>query len=313
MKIVDNNLTQAKLDPSLTVEVRNDELIELLKTYAQENNAENLNKMIGHLTRCRVLMPSMLTENKQPSPCLIKNNEGVSYLPVYTDRGQIPEHVKADGILNLPYLSANRTAFDQKDKIAGIVVNPFSQNLILQMTMVERIEEVEKAKAARSQGKVKKIRLTDEQYVQFERRQFEVNFLPRKLYSEGQVFVDALVQEKEAYIDRLYEESYKEKRRYPYLEEDFSVMILNITQDLMVVRVDMPNRDMAPGLVYRVYVTWNPETRRAGYYRFAMGKKKSDIFLEEVSPDMRLIGHGAAPEEGMELQTIIDLAKGTGE
>lgn len=296
------------IDQNMTVNVNNDELVKFVDVYVKDNTTEKLNDLLNCITKCRILSPAVMNDKKQPAPCLIKNKDGDSYLPIYTNKEQIPEHVKSQGIMNMPYLTANRTAFVQKEKIKGIVINPFTHNLIFKMQLIERVEEVEKNKIVN--GK-KTMKLTPEQYVQFERRQFEVGFLPKKLYSEGQTFMDLLCDQKETYVDQLYEESYHEKRMYPYIDEDFSVMVMNISQEFLVIRLDMPNRDLASGLAFRVYFTWNSAERKAGYYRITQGKLKNEVILEEVTPELRLVSHGVAPAEGAELQQIIDLAEGT--
>lgn len=316
-----NNLVAGNdLKPEMTVNVTNDRLVKLMEAYGSENTAEKLNELISALVASRLLIPAMLNAEKKPEPCLISNNQGLHYLPVYTDKKQIPDNMKADGIMNMPYLSANETAVAQNNVLHGIVINPFTHNLILQMPLLERIKEVERQKAAaaaapeskpqtQEEAQPKEVKLTEEQYVQFERRQFEAAFLPRKLFSEGEHFINDLIERKETCIDQLYEESYQEKRMYPYLEEDFSVMILDIAKDLMVIRVDMPERDMAPGLAYRVYLIWNPQERKAAYYRIAKGNKGHRV-LEEVTPDIRIKRRGSAPQEGVELQEIIDRVNG---
>ena len=81
------------------------------------------------------------------------------------------------------------------------------------MPLVQRIEEVEKAR--KNAGKVKTMQLTPEQYVLFERKQFEFGFLPRRLFENGKEMMEQLCEKKEEYIDQLFEESYQQKRMYP--------------------------------------------------------------------------------------------------
>lgn len=296
------------IDQSMTVNVDNTELVKMVEIYLKDSTMEKLNDLLNCITKCRVLSPAVMNEKKQPTPCLIRNQSGDSYLPIYTNKEQIPDQVKGQGIVNMPYLMANRTALSQKENVKGIVIDPFTHNLIFKMELIERVEEVESNRVANGQ---KTMKLTPEQYVQFERRQFEVVFLPGKLYAQGQEFVDTLSEQKETYIDQLYEESYHEKRMYPYIEEDFSVMVLNISSSLLVVRLDMPGRDMIPGLAFRVYITWNPDDEKAGYYRITQGRAKGEVLLDEITKELKLVSHGAAPAEGAELQHIIDLAEGT--
>lgn len=298
-----------QVDKNMTINVNNDPLNELLAAYQQENNVENLNKLLNCIVKCRVLIPANLSNKKQPIPCVIKNKDGQNFLPIYTDKKQIPEHLKSPAVMNMPYLTVNHVAAQKEHELEGIVINPFSNNLIFKMALLQQVEEVEKKK---KEAPVKKtVKLNGQQYLQFERHQFEAGFLARKLHTEGQAFIDTLSNEKEEYIDRLFEESFKEKRMYPYLPEDFSVMVLNITEDFSVVRIDMPERDMGRGLAFRIYCTWNSRSKKTGYYLICAGEKKGQFMLNEVTSDLRPMTHGEAPAEGAELQTIIDLAEDT--
>ena len=49
------------------------------------------------------------------------------------------------------------------------------------------------------------------------------------MFEGGKEFMDRLADEKEKLIDELYEEAYQQKRMYPYMEEDFSVMSMQIS------------------------------------------------------------------------------------
>ena len=231
------------------------------------------------------------------------------YFPIYTDKSQIPENLKSQAILNMPYPAVNRTAM-KAEKIDGLVVNPFSNNLVFKPVLLQKIDEADQKKEEINLTPEKKtVKLTEQQYLQLERHQYEAVFLPKQLFTEGQGFMDTLFEEKEEYIDRLFEESFKEKRMYPYLPEDFSVMIMNLSETFSVVRIDMPERDMAVGLAQRVYCTWDADKERAGCYLICVGKEKGTLMLCEVTSDLKSMTHGEAPAVGAELQAVIDLAR----
>jgi hypothetical protein len=296
-------------DPSLTLEVNNDRLENLLVSYTGEKNAENLNALISHLHTCRVLVPANLNDKKQPLPCFIKNSKGDTFMPLYTSKKQIPKEPKAPAILNIPYEAVNKTAANPALKVDGIVINPFSNNLILKKELVQKIDEVDQQMAqAKAQGKPqqKTVKMTPQQYAVFERKQFEFRFLPKKLFEEGVAFIDELSGKKEAYIDALYEESYHEKRMYPYLEEDFSVMAIQISETLQIIRVDMPERDFEDGACRRVFMVWNQQTETGRY--FTIEKAGGGSVLAEVTSDWKHQNLGAAPAESLELQKIMELA-----
>ena len=211
----------------------------------------------------------------------------------------------------MPYLAVNEMTAQQQENLGGVAINPFTDNLIFKMPLVLRIQEVEKKRRelAKQGGEPKKktLQLTPEQYLQFERRQFEFGFLPKRFFEQGQTFMDELCEKKEEYIDQLFEEAYQEKRRYPYLPEDFSVMVMNIAEDLLIVRVDLPAQDMAAPSCLRIYLAWNEVAGSGRYLTIETVKDAKERKLGELTLDWKKVDHGVAPVEGAELQYVIDL------
>jgi hypothetical protein len=285
--------------------VKNKELEALVELYLKERTSENLNKLVNHIRTCRVLIPANVDEQKKPQPCLISHAKSGVFLPVYTCQEQIPREPRSAGVLNMPFLSANKLVADQGEQIAGIVINPFSHNLIFKRALVERIEEVEKER--KKAGTTKKVTMTQEQYLAFERRQFEFGHFPRTLFEKGREVIDGLCDRKEAYVDELFEAGYQQNRLYPYLTEDFSVMVMNISKELLVIRVDLPDKDFGIPSCRRIYLAWD-ETADAGrYLTIERTQDPEKNMLGEFLADGHHIDHGEAPVEGAELQRVIDL------
>lgn len=310
--IKNNKNTQPKppVDPNLTLDVRNDKLEELVRQYTAEKNAENLNTLIEELRKCRLLVPANLNEEKRPIPCMLNSKEKGTYFPVYTSRQQIPQSPRSEAIINMPYLAVNEMTAQQQENLGGVAINPFTDNLIFKMPLVLRIQEVEKKRSElpnQAMPKKKTLQLTAEQYLQFERHQFEFGFLPKRFFEQGKELVDALCEQKEECVDRLFEEAYQEKRRYPYLPEDFSVMVMNIAEDLLIIRVDLPGQDMAAPSCLRIYLAWNDVEGTGRYLTIETVKDSNERRLGELSRDWKKVDHGVAPVEGAELQYVIDL------
>lgn len=306
-----DNPQKPPVDPNLTLDVKNEKLEELVKQYTDEKNADNLNALIEELRKCRLLVPANINEEKKPVPCMLNSKDKGMYFPVYTALKQIPQSPRSEAIINMPYLAVNEMTAQQQENLGGVAINPFTDNLIFKMPLVLRIQEVEKKrrKIAKQGGEPKKktLQLTPEQYLQFERRQFEFGFLPKRFFEQGQAFMDELCEKKEEYIDQLFEEAYQEKRRYPYLPEDFSVMVMNIAEDLLIVRVDLPAQDMAAPSCLRIYLAWNEVAGSGRYLTIETVKDSKERKLGELTLDWKKVDHGVAPVEGAELQYVIDL------
>lgn len=306
-----DNPQKPPVDPNLTLDVKNEKLEELVKQYTDEKNADNLNALIEELRKCRLLVPANINEEKKPVPCMLNSKDKGLYFPVYTALKQIPQSPRSEAIINMPYLAVNEMTAQQQENLGGVAINPFTDNLIFKMPLVLRIQEVEKKRRelAKQGGEPKKktLQLTPEQYLQFERRQFEFGFLPKRFFEQGQAFMDELCEKKEEYIDQLFEEAYQEKRRYPYLPEDFSVMVMNIAEDLLIVRVDLPAQDMAAPSCLRIYLAWNEVAGSGRYLTIETVKDSKERKLGELTLDWKKVDHGVAPVEGAELQYVIDL------
>lgn len=306
-----DNPQKPPVDSNLTLDVKNEKLEELVKQYMDEKNADNLNALIEELRKCRLLVPANINEEKKPVPCMLNSKEKGMYFPVYTALKQIPQSPRSEAIINMPYLAVNEMTAQQQENLGGVAINPFTDNLIFKMPLVLRIQEVEKKRRelAKKGGEPKKktLQLTPEQYLQFERRQFEFGFLPKRFFEQGQAFMDELCEKKEEYIDQLFEEAYQEKRRYPYLPEEFSVMVMNIAEDLLIVRVDLPAQDMAAPSCLRIYLAWNEVAGSGRYLTIETVKDSKERKLGELTLDWKKVDHGVAPVEGAELQYVIDL------
>ena len=288
------------IDPSLTVHVNNDELEGMIDTYRNANVPENLSKLIQKLVTCRILVPAMADPKiNKPNPCLLKGPNEQMFLPIFTSLKHTQKAPKSPAILNMQYLQANAFVLNAKEEIAGIVINPFTENLVFSKELIE----LAKQKTPRQ------VKLTEEQYMALERVKFEKQFLPRCMFEQGDAFFAKLEQKKEALLDELFEESYEQKRMYPYLEEDFSLMRLKISEDLTVVRIEFPQKDMGPGIAIRGFLTWNYKTKEGHYFLIENGNTPINPQFSEVTRELKCINYGEAPVDGTELQRVLDLVQ----
>lgn len=304
------NMENKKLDQSMTIHVNNDELEKLVAEHIQAKNADSLNKLLNHLATCRILVPAMKgPDPSKPMPALLQTGNGETLLPVFTSLKQTEKAPKSQGIINMPFIGANDMVAKSNGRITGIAINPFTENLVFKAELVQKIAEVEEMK---KKG-IKQVKMTGAQYAVFERVQFEKGFLPKKFFAEEKLFLLHLDERREAYLDVLFEESYQQKRMYPYLEEDFSVMVMTISEDLMIARVEFPNKDLAPGVSLRAFLAWDNRKKEARYFTIDMGKESGSKLFLEVTKEMKVVNLGAAPVDGTELQRVVDLVQTCGD
>ena len=296
------------MEEKTTMEITNDRLEQAIKDYAAEKTREGLTAVLNLLRPTMLLVPAMLKAPDQPIPCLLKNSNEEQFLVVYTSKEQIPEEPKSQAMLRMPFPACNNIVVNPELNRPRMVINPFSDNLVLKKELVQKLHEADQ-KAAQ----VKQVKMTPEQFQVFVKKQVEFGVLPKRLFAEKEEFVTKVCDEKEAFINQIFAETYKESKLYPFSEADYSVMALDIAEDLTLIRVDLPEKGLVPPLCYRIYMTFNPQTKKAGYYTIEMGKEKNTRMLGEFDEDGKHIDHGEAPVEGAELQKIMDLARGEAE
>lgn len=297
--------TNKPVNPNMTLDVKNNEVEQQIKNYLNDKSKENLNILINLIRDSRVLVPAAVNQKQQPVPALLRTKEEETYFPIFTSKEQYADAPKAQAIMNMPYLAVNQLSLKHEPPLAGIVINPFTDNLMFKRPLIERIDIIENAKT--NPDGSKNVQLTEEQYKAFERRHFEFTSLPKAFFEKGQEFVDNLCSNKEQYIDELFEDSYQNKRMYPYLTEEFSFMAMDISDELLVLRVDMPTNDSVKGCSKRIYMTWNKTTSTGKYFAIEAISPQQNV-ITEVMTDGSKNNHGEAPVEGAELQAIIDLA-----
>lgn len=299
------------MDDKTTMEITNEKLEELIKEYVAERTKERLSNILNLLRPTKLYVPAMLKGPNEPTPCFIKNSNEEQFLVTYTSKSQIPKEPKSQALLCMPFPACNSIVVKPELKLAGMVINPFSDNMILRTELVEKLHEADE-KAA----KMKQVKMTPEQFHIFIRKQVEFGILPKRLFEEGGAFVEKLCDEKETFVDQIfadaYASAYKESKIYPYTEKDYSVMALEIAEDLTLIRLDLPEQGLVPPLCYRIYITYNPLTKKAGYYTIEMTGEPDVHLLGQMQEGGTHSDHGQAPVEGAELQKIMDLARSSG-
>lgn len=290
--------------------IQNPEVEKLVAEYSELKTTEKLNELLTEIHKGTLIIPANMDEKQQPYPCVLGNAEGDKYFPVYTSMEQMKDSPKPEGIMTLTFEAINAIAAASDESVKGIVINPFTHNLLFFRELVNKVAEIDEQRRKATETRMRQV--TPEQYMVIARKFFEFNYLPRKMTEQGQEFIDELCNRKETYLDELYEDSYQEKRLYPFVEEDFSVMIMDIDEELLVVRADMPTRYMSIPSCFRVYLAWNKAEKKGRYFTIEMTPNAEERLLAEMGADLKRYEHGTAPVEGAELQEIIRLYREEG-
>lgn len=302
----------------------NNELLDALDAMKNEKSIENAQRLTKVLEKSNVFVPAVMPNNTDPAllkymaqnpgkpmpmpegvhpiPCILQNGEGTKFIPMFTsdeemEKGQgMPKYPIT---LNIPFKSCMDLAVKIID-IAGAVINPYSHNIIINVNRNSNIKEQET-----KEPEVTK--LTEQQFHALVRQQMEARLLPEKIFTEGESFIKDLMERKGECLVEFFKEPYAQTE-CPYSADDYEFMTLFISDTLQLIRISMPYKNLSLGLAQTIFVTWNPEEEIAGYYSILIGKRGEFNKLIEITSEGKAIERGEAPNEGNELQTIIDIS-----
>ena len=301
----------------------NTELEKMMKVYLEERSIENLNIVLSGLRFAHLFVPAVFPEGTdlsfmkniehgtrfqlpkdvQPVPSILKNAKGEKYLPLYTRKERIPKDQKFHTILEVNFRGSYLVALKEDSKIEGLAINPFDENILLKNALLEKL----KAQDDKMIAQQKVINISPEQYFDLLRKGLEFQAIPRMFFADPAKFTDEFCKEKEKFIYDLYVNAFPKKPEAPFEETDFEFMALNVREDLLLIRVDLPEKGLNSGLCHRIYLVWNENAKKAYYFTIEKTPKKEERAMGRVDEDGKRIDCGEAPVEGAEIQRILDI------
>lgn len=290
--------------------------------FVKDRDKDSFVKVMELLEKAVVYLPALMPENldeetkknitegksaaKLPkdakiTPCLLRKENGEQALPVFSSRQHIPEERRSPALLAMPFATCVAMAIANKEKVQAVVLNPFTQNI----TVPQQILEV--ALKRSQMGKTKTVKLTEKQFHQLANRRVTFELLPVFLYEKQKEGLEKMQQEEGRFMHSLYTSIYPKEINVPYNEDDFSFMTLNITEDLQITRIDMPDKNLAKGLCSRIYVVWKMDSGSMEYYTIEITEEGNVIGRVYADRKHEVIEN--APDNGAEIETIMNLAR----
>ncbi len=236
-----------------------------------------------------------IPDGVSPRPLMLENGEGKYFLPLFSTEEQAKKKNLAPLILTLPFPLCRKIVSDE-EKISGMVLNAFEQNITLNSNV---------------QPPKKENTLTAAQMHVLLRQRLEASLLPETIFAEPAACLEQLRQEQGAFLMALYEQIYPQNLACPYEADDFDVINLHIRDDLTVSRIYMPTANAAEGTCPLVLAGWNPLRGKLRYFGIVRGAAGEEPHIYEAFADGTKRDLGRAPDEGQELQFIIDLESET--
>lgn len=286
--------------------IDNSKLEESIQTFMQSRTNENFVKMMELLEKTVVYLPAMKPDNPGKEtkiiPCLLKKESGEQALPIFSAPSHIPEDKKSPALMALPFFTCVSMAMANAEKVQAIVLNPFTQNIILPKQILEAAQKRSRM------VQTKMLKLTPAQFHQLAHRRLAYELLPAFLYEKQKEGLEKLQKEEGAFLVSLAASIYPKEIKAPYAEDDFSLMTLNVTENLQITRIDMPEKNMGKGSCCRIYTVWKRDEEAMDYYTIEKAEHGNEI--GRVYADRKHETIMSAPDNGAEIETVMKLASG---
>lgn len=300
--------------------IENAALEEAIAVFRADKEKDSYVKMMEVMEKSVVLVPTMplgdvspqmleqLREGKAAQfvkeakivPCLLKKETGEQALPIFTSLRQIPPERRSPALVAMPFMTCVAMFMANQDKVAEIVVNPFTELVILTRNIIEVADK--RRKAAQE---IKAVPVSQEQFRDIVHNRVTLNLLPNFLFENGIKGLEELQKEEGRLMMCFYEEVYPKEKTSGFRAEDFSVMILNLTDNIQLTRLDLPDKINKKGLCYRIYVALKRDTEEILYY--ALEDTKDGKYVARVTKDGKHEIVETAPDNGAEIEAIMNL------
>ena len=290
--------------------LHNEALEEAVKIFKEDQNSGNMVKIMQQLEKAMVMQPAMLPPEAdpqkiqnlieksqggkvpvklsgpaQPRPIILKNDKGEQFFAVFTGNAQIPPQQKYPVMMCLPFRVCSQMAARKELQLAGIVLNPFTDNLVLHKAALEILNN--KGAQILTEDKIARDGLSGE------------------FHKDRQGFMERIGKEKEGFVAACYQEAYRKEKGantpFPYRQDDFGVIILNISDTLHMARIGLAEGGAVKGQCLCAFCCYNPESGEGIYYLIQKGPQKQKNRLLTVDEHGVCAELGEAPEEGSEL------------
>lgn len=302
--------------------INNKALEEAIAAFRSDKERDSYVKVMELLEKSIVLVPAIPPKDMDPEimeqlkagkpvqfpkdtkivPCLLRKETGEQALPIFTSPEQIPEDKKSPMVMAMPFMGVISMVSANQDKVAEVVVNPFTGILVLNQSVLEIAEKRRKAV-----GQMKTVQLTQEQFQDFAHNRVSLFLLPKFLFEQKEEGLKRLQQEEGALLLQFYDEVYPKGKKSGCRAEDFSLMTLNLTDTIQLTRLDMPDETNKKGLCYRVYAVFKRDTEEVLYY--TMENTQDGNMIASVTQDGKHEILEPVPDNGAEIEAILNLVE----
>ena len=299
---------------------------ELVQAFASERTRENMVQLMQHIETAMVFVPVIaegMTKEIQeaakkngkielPKGTKVRNRllvskQGDTVFPVFTTPEEITNPELQGQFMLMPFIDCAKAATVKDSGVKAIIVNPFTDNVgivdKLLEACVERREALDKAMKQKQMAEARPVQVTERQFHQLARTQAETLTIPKQFFAGAQAFLDNLDAKKAEVFMDAYKALYVDGIEPPFALDDIRVMVLGITADVTMARVDLPGKNLQDGMCSTLFMTYNTNTQEAHY--IAVQKTKEGMEMAAFDANGKRTVIGEAPDEGTELNAVM--------
>lgn len=236
-------------------------------------------------------------------PCLLRKDTGEQTLPIFSSPEQIPPDKKSPGLVAMPFQVCLSMVMSNQEDVENIALNPFTHNIGLPKTILEVA-----VKRRDMMQNAQTIKVSEKQFRQMVHNRMALYLLPQYLFEHKEEGLRELQEREGELLVQFYKESYPEEKKDAVKNRfgSFSVMTMNITEDMQITRVDMPDETNRKGMCYRVYVVYLRRTQDILYY--TLEKTEQGNYFGMVTADGKHELVEPVPDNGAEIEAVMNLA-----
>lgn len=268
----------------------------------------------------------------QPTPFLMRKQDGNNVLPVFTSMEHVPEDKKAPIYMCVPYSTCVIWFMNNQDKIQEICLNPHTEGLTITKDVIEvaynrikrnvererqiqaahdmekqQVDNVTAASSETSQSKT--VQMTEKEFKKLINKRAAQTMFPMFFFEDPVLALEQLLAQKEAFLAEMYATLYPSKDKCNYTKEDFSVLPMTVSDSLQIIRIDLPEVKPVTDTVLRVYLASDPENAdNLQYYSVTRTEQGETNRIDRIFKDKHIEEMMTIEDYGSEISEIMELA-----
>lgn len=290
------------------------EIISLMNKLKEDYSPENQFALLTALFKTTVYVPTSEVKVSgaiKPIPVAISTNDGKLFQPAFLDESDVDEKAKETYVTTIEFeelasiVVKQNEMYRKTDKdfklIEGIVINPSLQATVISTKVIELYLST-----------LAPEKMPEDQYTLFARCRFEQWILPTAFFNKGEEFVRLILQGKTDFLNQMFEQSYEGTYKYPYSAEDFKIAAMHPTENTLLAKIVLPAKNHTYGTAECAFLTLKKDIDEKHFFVIIKEPNKEAVpyrTLIEIKADRKANKIGIAPDEGSEVNWIIDYIK----